>query len=181
MCLEIVSTVCAKVPWSPCVGTLHTKEWNRTSRDTGFTLQSDFLVCGFTHLLFITEMASAFNPRECKLSKQEGQNYGFFLRIEKDTDGHLVRVIEKGSPAEKAGLLDGDRVLRINSVFVDKEEHAQVNGYLGFGHLFGSTSLCTLSLGISGAWFSSGCPWFMAGSLIAYEELRPVESIMWPA
>ncbi|CAO2599299.1 Na(+)/H(+) exchange regulatory cofactor NHE-RF3 [Lemmus lemmus] len=71
-------------------------------------------------------MASIFHPRECKLSKQEGQNYGFFLRIEKDTDGHLVRVIEKGSPAEKAGLLDGDRVLRINGVFVDKEEHAQV-------------------------------------------------------
>lgn len=71
-------------------------------------------------------MASTFKPRECKLSKQEGQNYGFFLRIEKDTDGHLVRVIEKGSPAEKAGLLDGDRVLRINGVFVDKEEHAQV-------------------------------------------------------
>nr|3NGH_A Chain A, PDZ domain-containing protein 1 [Mus musculus]3NGH_B Chain B, PDZ domain-containing protein 1 [Mus musculus] len=65
-------------------------------------------------------------PRESKLSKQEGQNYGFFLRIEKDTDGHLIRVIEEGSPAEKAGLLDGDRVLRINGVFVDKEEHAQV-------------------------------------------------------
>ncbi|XP_006172811.2 Na(+)/H(+) exchange regulatory cofactor NHE-RF3 isoform X1 [Camelus ferus] len=72
------------------------------------------------------EMASTFNPRECKLSKQEGQTYGFFLRIEKDTDGHLVRVIEKGSPAEKAGLQDGDRVLRINGVFVDKEEHMQV-------------------------------------------------------
>ncbi|XP_021511814.1 Na(+)/H(+) exchange regulatory cofactor NHE-RF3 [Meriones unguiculatus] len=71
-------------------------------------------------------MASTYNPRECKLSKQEGQNYGFFLRIEKDTEGHLVRVIESGSPAEKAGLLDGDRVLRINGVFVDKEEHAQV-------------------------------------------------------
>ncbi|GAB1287889.1 Na(+)/H(+) exchange regulatory cofactor NHE-RF3 [Apodemus speciosus] len=71
-------------------------------------------------------MASTFNPRECKLSKKEGQNYGFFLRIEKDTDGHLVRVIEEGSPAEKAGLLDGDRVLSINGVFVDKEEHAQV-------------------------------------------------------
>ncbi|XP_052035636.1 Na(+)/H(+) exchange regulatory cofactor NHE-RF3 [Apodemus sylvaticus] len=74
----------------------------------------------------VKEMASAFNPRECKLSKKEGQNYGFFLRIEKDTDGHLVRVIEEGSPAERAGLLDGDRVLRINGVFVDKEEHAQV-------------------------------------------------------
>ncbi|XP_036780294.2 Na(+)/H(+) exchange regulatory cofactor NHE-RF3 isoform X1 [Manis pentadactyla] len=71
-------------------------------------------------------MVSTFNPRECKLSKQEGQSYGFFLRIEKDTDGHLVRVVEKGSPAEKAGLQDGDRVLRINGVFVDKEEHMQV-------------------------------------------------------
>nr|KAF6291287.1 PDZ domain containing 1 [Myotis myotis] len=71
-------------------------------------------------------MASAFSPRECKLSKQEGQSYGFFLRIEKDTDGHLVRVVEKGSPAERAGLQDGDRVLRINGVFVDKEEHKQV-------------------------------------------------------
>ncbi|XP_059946383.1 Na(+)/H(+) exchange regulatory cofactor NHE-RF3 isoform X2 [Mesoplodon densirostris] len=71
-------------------------------------------------------MASTFNPRECKLSKQEGQSYGFSLRIEKDTDGHLVRVVEKGSPAEKAGLQDGDRVLRINGVFVDKKEHMQV-------------------------------------------------------
>uniref|UniRef100_A0A8D1KGS2 PDZ domain containing 1 n=1 Tax=Sus scrofa TaxID=9823 RepID=A0A8D1KGS2_PIG len=71
-------------------------------------------------------MASSFKPRECNLSKQEGQSYGFFLRIEKDTDGHLVRVVEKGSPAEKAGLQDGDRVLRINGVFVDKKEHMQV-------------------------------------------------------
>ncbi|XP_032275884.1 Na(+)/H(+) exchange regulatory cofactor NHE-RF3 isoform X2 [Phoca vitulina] len=71
-------------------------------------------------------MASTFHPRECELSKQEGQSYGFFLRIEKDTAGHLVRVVEKGSPAEKAGLQDGDRVLRINGVFVDKEEHMQV-------------------------------------------------------
>uniref|UniRef100_A0A2K5QSN8 PDZ domain containing 1 n=1 Tax=Cebus imitator TaxID=2715852 RepID=A0A2K5QSN8_CEBIM len=71
-------------------------------------------------------MTSTFNPRECKLSKKEGQNYGFFLRIEKDTKGHLVRVVEKDSPAEKAGLRDGDRVLRVNDVFVDEEEHAQV-------------------------------------------------------
>ncbi|KAL0590983.1 Na/H exchange regulatory cofactor NHE-RF3 [Plecturocebus cupreus] len=71
-------------------------------------------------------MTSTFSPRECKLSKKEGQNYGFFLRIERDTRGHLVRVVEKDSPAEKAGLRDGDRVLRVNGVFVDEEEHVQV-------------------------------------------------------
>ncbi|XP_072500719.1 Na(+)/H(+) exchange regulatory cofactor NHE-RF3 isoform X2 [Notamacropus eugenii] len=71
-------------------------------------------------------MASTFTPRECKLSKQDGQSYGFFLRIEKDVEGHLVRVIEQGSPAEKAGLQDGDRVLCVNGVYVDKEEHFQV-------------------------------------------------------
>ncbi|XP_043858323.1 Na(+)/H(+) exchange regulatory cofactor NHE-RF3 isoform X2 [Dromiciops gliroides] len=71
-------------------------------------------------------MASTITPRECKLSKQDGQSYGFFLRIEKDVEGHLVRVVEQGSPAERAGLRDGDRVLRINGVYVDKEEHLQV-------------------------------------------------------
>lgn len=79
-------------------------------------------------MAFVTEMASTFSPRECRLCKQEGQSYGFYLRIERDTDGHLVRAIEQGSAAEKAGLRDGDRVLRINGVFVDEEEHAQVNG-----------------------------------------------------
>lgn len=46
--------------------------------------------------------------------------------MEKDTAGHLIRNVEKNSPAEKAGLKDGDRVLRVNGVFVDKEEHAKV-------------------------------------------------------
>ncbi|XP_017586974.1 PREDICTED: Na(+)/H(+) exchange regulatory cofactor NHE-RF3 isoform X1 [Corvus brachyrhynchos] len=71
-------------------------------------------------------MSSALQPRECKVSKKPQKNYGFFLRIEKDTAGHIIRNVKHSSPAEGAGLKDGDRVLRVNGVFVDKEEHAQV-------------------------------------------------------
>ncbi|KFQ23162.1 Na(+)/H(+) exchange regulatory cofactor NHE-RF3, partial [Merops nubicus] len=71
-------------------------------------------------------MISVLQPRECKVTKKPPENYGFYLRIEEDTAGHLIRNVKKNSPAEKAGLKDGDRVLRVNGVFVDKEEHAQV-------------------------------------------------------
>ncbi|XP_052559666.1 Na(+)/H(+) exchange regulatory cofactor NHE-RF3 [Tympanuchus pallidicinctus] len=71
-------------------------------------------------------MTSALQPRECKVTKKPKKSYGFFLRVEKDTAGHLIRNVEKNSPAEKAGLKDGDRVLRVNGVFVDKEEHTKV-------------------------------------------------------
>ncbi|NXL42975.1 NHRF3 protein, partial [Podilymbus podiceps] len=71
-------------------------------------------------------MTSVLQPRECKVTKKPQKSYGFYLRIEKDTGGHLIRNVEKNSPAEEAGLKDGDRVLRVNGVFVDKEEHAQV-------------------------------------------------------
>ncbi|XP_068276511.1 Na(+)/H(+) exchange regulatory cofactor NHE-RF3 [Nyctibius grandis] len=71
-------------------------------------------------------MTSLLQPRECKVTKKPQKSYGFYLRVEKDAAGHLIRNVEKNSPAEKAGLKDGDRVLRVNGVFVDKEEHAQV-------------------------------------------------------
>ncbi|NWI91873.1 NHRF3 protein, partial [Pitta sordida] len=71
-------------------------------------------------------MTSVFQPRECKVTKKPHKSYGFYLRIEKDTAGHIIRNVEQNSPAEKAGLKDGDRVLRVNGVFVDKEEHTQV-------------------------------------------------------
>ncbi|NXF21686.1 NHRF3 protein, partial [Rhodinocichla rosea] len=71
-------------------------------------------------------MTSALQPRECTVSKKPQKKYGFFLRVEQDTAGHIIRNVERDSPADRAGLQDGDRVLRVNGVFVDKEEHAQV-------------------------------------------------------
>uniref|UniRef100_A0A8C5WSV0 PDZ domain containing 1 n=1 Tax=Laticauda laticaudata TaxID=8630 RepID=A0A8C5WSV0_LATLA len=63
---------------------------------------------------------------ECTLVKEEGESYGFCLRIERFKTGHLIRNVEKDSPAEKAGLKDGDRILKINGVYIDKEDHGKV-------------------------------------------------------
>ncbi|KAM4795596.1 Na(+)/H(+) exchange regulatory cofactor NHE-RF3 [Rhinophrynus dorsalis] len=71
-------------------------------------------------------MASTTKAREYTVTKKDGKGYGFCLRIEKDEVGHLVRSIEAGSSADKAGLKDGDRVLRVNRTFVDNKEHAEV-------------------------------------------------------
>ncbi|XP_069801755.1 Na(+)/H(+) exchange regulatory cofactor NHE-RF3 [Dendropsophus ebraccatus] len=71
-------------------------------------------------------MALDPKARECTLTKQDGKGYGFFLRIEKDEIGHLVRSVESGSIADKVGLKDGDRVLKVNGEFVDDTEHVKV-------------------------------------------------------
>ncbi|MEE6467628.1 hypothetical protein FKM82_007998 [Ascaphus truei] len=75
-------------------------------------------------------MASTLPPRECTVTKPDGKGYGFFLRIEKDEIGHLIRSVEKDSSADKAGMKDGDRVLRVNGAFVDQQEHAEVVGLI---------------------------------------------------
>ncbi|XP_068126845.1 Na(+)/H(+) exchange regulatory cofactor NHE-RF3 isoform X2 [Hyperolius riggenbachi] len=72
------------------------------------------------------EMASIATPRECTVTKEDGKGYGFFLRIEQDEIGHLVRSVEKGSSADKAGLKDGDRVIKVNGISVDEKEHPEV-------------------------------------------------------
>ncbi|XP_062861397.1 Na(+)/H(+) exchange regulatory cofactor NHE-RF3 [Trichomycterus rosablanca] len=70
-------------------------------------------------------MAGA-KPRVITLTKREGQSYGFFLRIEEGEEGHLIRALEMGGPAELAGLKDGDRLIRVNRTFVDNMEHGRV-------------------------------------------------------
>uniref|UniRef100_A0A8D0L7S6 PDZ domain containing 1 n=1 Tax=Sphenodon punctatus TaxID=8508 RepID=A0A8D0L7S6_SPHPU len=81
-------------------------------------------------------MALACQPRECKLTKHDGESFGFLLRLEKYKTGHLIRNVEKGGPADKAGLKDGDRVLKVNGLFVDKQDHAEVRFALIRGLFF---------------------------------------------
>lgn len=64
-------------------------------------------------------------PRLCCLEK--GSNgYGFHLHGEKGKVGQFIRLVEPGSPAERAGLLAGDRLVEVNGENVEKETHQQV-------------------------------------------------------
>ncbi|XP_032312793.1 Na(+)/H(+) exchange regulatory cofactor NHE-RF1 isoform X2 [Camelus ferus] len=69
--------------------------------------------------------AGAPLPRLCCLEK--GPNgYGFHLHGEKGKVGQFIRLVEPGSPAEKSGLLAGDRLVEVNGENVEKETHQQV-------------------------------------------------------
>lgn len=69
---------------------------------------------------------AGFKPRVISLTKRPGQSFGFYLRVEHGEEGHLIRSIEMGGPAELAGIKDGDRMLRVNGNFVDEMAHSEV-------------------------------------------------------
>ncbi|CAG5865703.1 unnamed protein product, partial [Menidia menidia] len=73
----------------------------------------------------LREMAM-YKPRVISLTKKPGQTFGFYLRVEQSEEGHLIRCLEMGGPAELAGMKDGDRVLRVNGTFVDGLSHSEV-------------------------------------------------------
>ena len=68
-----------------------------------------------------------YKPRVISFTKKPGQTFGFYLRVEKNEEGHLIRCLEMGGPAELAGMKDGDRVLWVNRTFVDELSHSEVS------------------------------------------------------
>ncbi|KAJ8351466.1 hypothetical protein SKAU_G00229420 [Synaphobranchus kaupii] len=52
--------------------------------------------------------------------------YGYYLRSYPNQKGHFVKDIDRGSPAEKVGLKDMDRMVAINGDGVDGLSHEQV-------------------------------------------------------
>lgn len=69
---------------------------------------------------------AGFKPKVISLTKKPGKSFGFYLRVEHGEEGHLIRCIEMGGPAELAGMKDGDRVLRVNGTFVEEMAHSEV-------------------------------------------------------
>ncbi|XP_040004125.1 Na(+)/H(+) exchange regulatory cofactor NHE-RF3 [Xiphias gladius] len=69
---------------------------------------------------------AGYKPKVISLTKRTGQTFGFYLRVERDEEGHLIRCLEMGGPAELAGMKDGDRILRVNGTFVDGLSHSEV-------------------------------------------------------
>ncbi|XP_061698373.1 Na(+)/H(+) exchange regulatory cofactor NHE-RF3 [Syngnathoides biaculeatus] len=69
---------------------------------------------------------AGYKPKVISLTKRPGQTFGFYLRLEHGEEGHLIRSLEMGGPAELSGMKDGDRVLRVNGKFVDGLSHSEV-------------------------------------------------------
>lgn len=66
-------------------------------------------------------------PRLCHLIKwPDFDGYGFNLHAERSNPGQFVGKIDDDSPAQMAGLREGDRIVEVNGVNISEETHRQV-------------------------------------------------------
>ena len=71
--------------------------------------------------------ADAPRPRLCHVRKWADFNgFGFNLHAEKGKAGQFIGKIDPGSPAEEAGLKEGDRIIEVNGTNISNENHGQV-------------------------------------------------------
>ena len=74
-----------------------------------------------------TDYVDGPRPRLCILHTwPDFQGYGFNLHAEKGKPGQFIGKVDAKSPAEAAGLREGDRIVEVNDVSVLDENHAQV-------------------------------------------------------
>lgn len=68
-----------------------------------------------------------FRPRLCHVKKRaDFSGYGFNLHAEKGKAGQFIGKVDPGSPAEDAGLKEGDRIVEVNGTNIGNENHQQV-------------------------------------------------------
>ncbi|XP_051903857.1 NHERF family PDZ scaffold protein 4b isoform X2 [Hippocampus zosterae] len=81
---------------------------------------------GIDNPLMVLTEESTPRPRLCVLKKEEGEAYGFHLRVEWVKRGHIIRNVVSGGIAGRCGLEDGDRLLEVNNVYVEDASHQEV-------------------------------------------------------
>lgn len=65
--------------------------------------------------------------RLCHIVKRvDFDGYGFNLHAEKGKPGQYIGKVDDNSPAETAGLKQGDRIIEVNGVNIGNETHKQV-------------------------------------------------------
>jgi len=73
------------------------------------------------------ENGTVHTSRLCHVIKVEDfDGYGFNLHAEKGKQGQYIGKVDDGSPAERAGLKQGDRIIEVNGVNIGTETHKQV-------------------------------------------------------
>lgn len=73
------------------------------------------------------ENGKVHTPRLCHVIKKDDfDGYGFNLHAEKGKPGQYIGKVDDGSPAETAGLKQGDRIIEVNAVNIGSETHKQV-------------------------------------------------------
>lgn len=66
-------------------------------------------------------------PRLCHIIQwKHFDGYGFNLHAEKGKPGQYIGKVDEGSPAEAAGLKQGDKIIEVNGVDISSENHKQV-------------------------------------------------------
>lgn len=72
--------------------------------------------------------------RKCFVRKwTDFVGYGFNLHAEKGKAGQFIGKVDVGSPADAAGLKEGDRIVEVNDVNIGNENHQQVVGRIKAG------------------------------------------------
>lgn len=72
-------------------------------------------------------MQSTHTLRLCHIFKWDHfEGYGFNLHAEKGKPGQYIGKVDEGSPAEAAGLKEGDRIIEVNGVNISQDNHKQV-------------------------------------------------------
>ncbi|CAL1530421.1 unnamed protein product, partial [Lymnaea stagnalis] len=73
------------------------------------------------------DVPDKYRPRLCHVVKwPEFQGYGFNLHAEKGKAGQFIGKVDENSPAETAGLKEGDRIVEVNGINIGNENHQQV-------------------------------------------------------